>query len=226
MQTSAQISPCLPVNITLLSQDKNWLLWLHTFSFLSTTMILNLPLILFQAREFEMAILFEVPSWNTLQICAQLTATICSCYCYLSCFRHNYMFSCPPTPQQGDTISVYRLTQSPTDTYSMPFISIVGVCNWLFTIDTHDSWNVIRPLPISIFLSPLDTVCCHLFSVQASSNYPLCCAKVLPLLKMFTLFCFAFSHFIFRGIRKHWSCFCLVHWHCPFWELLHVMLLI
>ena len=44
---------------------------------------LNLPLILFQAREFEMAILFGGPSLNTLQICTQLTATTCSCYCYL-----------------------------------------------------------------------------------------------------------------------------------------------
>ena len=63
--------------------------------------------------------------------------------------KHNTSFSCFLlrttvdccfyTPQKGDTISVYKRTQRPTDTYSMPFISIVGVCNWLFTIDPHDS---------------------------------------------------------------------------------------
>lgn len=60
---------------------------------LSTTMILHLPLILFQAKEFYMAILFEVRSWNTLQIGAQLSATTCSCYCCLSHFLCNHTFS-------------------------------------------------------------------------------------------------------------------------------------
>ena len=121
-----------------------------------------------------MAILFEVPSWNTLQICAQLTATICSCYCHLSCFRHNYMFSCPPpTPQKSDTISVYRRTQRPTDTYSIPFISIAGVCNWLSTIDTHDSWNITRALPYPSSSAPWTQSAATFFSLQASSNYPL-----------------------------------------------------
>ena len=46
-------------------------------------MTLNQHLILFQAREFEMAILFEGPSLNTLQICMQFSATKCSGYCYL-----------------------------------------------------------------------------------------------------------------------------------------------
>jgi len=55
--------------------------------------------------------------------------------------------------------------------YSMPFISIVGVCNWLFTIDPHDSWNVTRPLPYPSSLAPWTLL--PPFYEQASSSYPL-----------------------------------------------------
>ena len=60
----------------------------------------------------------------------------------------------------------------PTDTYSIPFISIVGVCNWLSTIDTHDSWNITRTLHPSSS-APWTQSAATFFSVQASSNYPL-----------------------------------------------------
>ena len=85
MQTSPHISPFLPVkhrtsfSCFLLRTTVDCCGYTLSTS-LSTNMTLNLPLILFQAREFEMAILFEVPSWNRLQICAQLTASKCSCY--------------------------------------------------------------------------------------------------------------------------------------------------
>ena len=115
-----------------------------------------------------MAILFEVPSWNTLQICAQLTATTCSCYCQSVLFPSQLYVLIPP---KSDTISVCIWTQRPTDTYSMPFISIVGVYNWLFTIDPHDSWNVTRPLPYPSSLAPWTLL--PPFYEQASSNYPL-----------------------------------------------------
>ena len=78
-----------------------------------------------------------------------------------------------PPPQKSDTISVYRRTQRPTDTYSIPFISIVGVCNWLSTIDTHDSWNITRALPYPSSSAPWTQSAATFFSLQASSNYPL-----------------------------------------------------
>ena len=140
MQTSAHTSPCLSVK-----QDNSWLLWLHTFYFmiLNYSMILNLSLLLFQARESEMA------SWNTLQICANLrpphasAVAICPVSFTIICFYASPSISQPPAPQ-SETTSAYRRT----DRHLLHVVHFDhGGCNWLCTIDSHDSWNVSCPLP-------------------------------------------------------------------------------
>ena len=58
----------------------------------------------------------------------QLTATTCSCCCYLSCFLYNHMFSCLPLSQPPLPKAKRHLyTDGQTDTHSMQFIPIVGV---------------------------------------------------------------------------------------------------
>ena len=46
-----------------------------------------------------------------LQICAQLMATTCFCYCYLSCCHYNHIFPSSPRHKKRQTISVYALTK-------------------------------------------------------------------------------------------------------------------
>ena len=185
MQTSAHIFPCLPVKH---NTSFSWLLLETTVDFcgytlsisLSTTMILNLLLILFQAREFEMAILFEVPSWNTLQICAQLIATTCSCCCYLSSFLYNHKFSRPHPPgkkkkkkKEKRHLHVYLYTDGHTDRQTLtPYRSFqLWGYNWLCTVDPHDSWNQTCPLPYPS--SPASWTLLSLLSEQDSRNISL-----------------------------------------------------
>ena len=99
MQTSTHISPCLPAkhntsfSCVFLKTIVDCCGYTLSLS-LSTTTILNLSLIYFQAKEFEIGILFfEVLSWKTLQFCAQLTVTTSSCYYQYPCFLYNKMFS-------------------------------------------------------------------------------------------------------------------------------------
>ena len=104
MQTSTHISPCLPAkhntsfSCVFLKTIVDCCGYTLSLS-LSTTTILNLSLIYFQAKEFEIGILFfEVLSRKTLQFCAQLTVTTSSCYYQYPCFLYNKMFSRLPPP--------------------------------------------------------------------------------------------------------------------------------
>ena len=145
MGTSARISPCLPIkhntsfSCVLLKTTVDCCGYTLSIS-LSTTMILNLRLILLQAREFEMAILFEVLSRNTLQICVQLTATTCSRYCYLSFSLYDHLFSHPQPPPPSKKAKRHLYTEGHTDRHLLQAVhSDRGGCNWLCTIDPHDS---------------------------------------------------------------------------------------
>ena len=128
-------------------------------------MILNPPLILFQARESE------IPSWNTLQICANLrpphtpvVATICPVSFTIVCF---YAASPLPTPlPQSETTSVYRRT----DRHLLQAVNFDrGGCNWLCIIDPHDSWNVLVHYHIHL-AQPLGH-CCHLFPYRIHATF-------------------------------------------------------
>ena len=56
----------------------------------------------------------------------QLTATTCSCCCYLSCFLYKHMFLCLPLSQPAlPKAKRYLYTDGNADTYSIQFISIV-----------------------------------------------------------------------------------------------------
>ena len=89
-----------------------------------------------------MAILFKVPSWNTLQISAQLT---CSCYRYLSCFLYNHIFwRSNPLQKKSETLSIYR--QPDRHLLHAVHFDRRG-CSWPCTIDPHDSCTVTCPLP-------------------------------------------------------------------------------
>ena len=58
----------------------------------------------------------------------QLTTTTCSCCFYLSCFLYNHMFLCLPLSQPPLPKAKRHLyTDGNVDTYSIQFISIVGV---------------------------------------------------------------------------------------------------
>ena len=137
-------------------------------------MILH-PLILFQVREFEMAMLFEVLSGNTLQFCAQLTATTYSSYRYLSCFLYNLMFWPPPLPpakktkqkqqqkttktKQSKKLTVYLYTDGNTDTHTLaPSSSFQSWGSQLALY--HQSTRFLKynlSATISVFPSLLDT---------------------------------------------------------------------
>ena len=105
---------------------------------LSTTTILNVPLIFFQAKEFEIGILFfELLSWNTLQFCAQLTVTTCSCYYQYPCFLYNKMFSDAPPPSPGKKIQVISGRQTDRQTLT-PHAGIVGVA--IMTLHHQSTW--------------------------------------------------------------------------------------
>ena len=98
----------------------------------------------------------------------QLTATTCSCCCYLSCFLYNHVFMPPPllTPTpQSETTSVYRRKRR----HLLHAVYLDrGGCNWLCIIDPHDSWNVTCPLPCTS--SPASWTLLSPLSVQDSSN--------------------------------------------------------
>ena len=126
-------------------------------------MILNLPLILFQARESEM------PSWNILQICANLrpphapVVAICPVSFTIICFyaspSHN-----PHSPKRND-IRIQKNWQTLLHAVYLDR----GGCYWLCIIDPHDSWNVNCPLPCTS--SPASwTLLSWPLSAQDSSN--------------------------------------------------------
>ena len=127
MQTSAHISPCSPAKHNT-SFSCFFLKTIvdccgYTLSLsVSTTTIRNVPLIYFQAKELEIGILFfEVLSCNTMQFCAQLTVTTCSCYYQFPCFLYNKMFSRPPPRKKSKRhLAVYRRTHRQTDRYLLP----------------------------------------------------------------------------------------------------------
>ena len=139
MQTSAHISPCLPAKHNT-SFSCFFLKTIvdccgYTLSLsLSTTTLLNVPLIYFQAKRFEIGILFfDVLSWKTLQFCAQLTVTTCSCYYQFPCFLYNKMFSRPPPPP-GKKSKWY-----PADRQTLtPHAGIVGVA--IMTLHHQSTW--------------------------------------------------------------------------------------
>ena len=93
----------------------------------------------------------------------QLTATICSCCCYLSCFLYNHLFLCPLPPSK--TTSVYKRTDR--HLLHAAHFDRSG-CNWLCTIDPHGSWNVSCPLPYPS--SPASWTLLSPLSVQDSRN--------------------------------------------------------
>ena len=120
MQTSAHISPCSPAKHNT-SFSRFFLKTIvdccgYTLSLsLSTTAIRYVPLIVFQVKEFEIGILFsEVLSWNTLQFCAQLMVTTCSCYSQFPFFLYNKMFSRPPPRKKIQAISGCKQTDTLT----------------------------------------------------------------------------------------------------------------
>ena len=179
MQTSTHISPCLPAKHNT-SFSCFFLKTIvdccgYTLSLsLSTTTILNEPLIYFQAKGFEIGILFfEVLSWKILQFCAQLTVTTSSCYYQYPCFLYNKMFSRPPPPGK----KIQAISGRQTDTY--PPCGDRGGCNNDFASSIHMIPEIIRNFSttISIFPSFLDTVVTsfrtgltqHFFKWQVSS---------------------------------------------------------
>ena len=100
----------------------------------------------------------------------QLTATTCSCCCYLSCFLYNHMFLClplsqPPLPEAKQ----HLYTDGRTDRHLLyaVYLDRRG-CYWFCIIDPHDSWNVNCPLPCTS--SPASWKLLSLLSVQDSSN--------------------------------------------------------
>ena len=117
-----------------------------------------------------MAILLKVPSWNTLQIEVQLLATTCSSYYYLICFLHNHMI--PPTtppPKKPNDIFIHCQMNTQTDTNLLHGVHFDrGGCNWVCTIDPHDSWTVTCPLPYPSY--PASWILLSPFSVQDSRN--------------------------------------------------------
>ena len=157
MQTSAHTSPCPPVKqhffFLLLAQGNSWLLWLHTFYFIkhNYSMMLNLPLILFQARESEM------PSWNILQICANLrpphapVVAICPVSFTIICF-----YASPsPNPHSPKRNDICILTDRQTLTPWFSFRSW-----WLILALHHRStWFLKCNLSTTMYVFPslLDT---------------------------------------------------------------------
>ena len=144
MQTSAHISPCSPAKHNT-SFSCFFLKTIvdccgYTLSLsLSTNTIRNVPLIFFQAKEFEIGILFfEVLSWNTLQFCAQLTVTTCSCYYQFPCFLSNNMFSPPPEEKSKRYPAVYRRTHRQTDRHLPPHAGIVGLA--IMALHHQSTW--------------------------------------------------------------------------------------
>ena len=181
MQTSAHISPCSPAK-----HDTSFRCFFlktivdccgYTLSLsLSTTTILNVPLIFNQAKEFEIAFLFlEVLSWNTLHFGAQLTATTCSCYCHLPCSLYNKMFSRPLEKKSMRYPAVYRRTHRQTDRHLPPPPSIQGSWgfqSWLCTIKPHDSTTIfIFPSLFNSAVTSFRTgLTQHFFKWQVSSQ--------------------------------------------------------
>ena len=173
MQTSAHISPCSPAKhgtsfrcffLKTIVDCCGFTLSLS----LSTTTILNVPLIFNQAKEFEIVFLFlEVLSWNTLHFGAQLTATTCSCYCHLPCFLYNKMFSRPLGKKSMRYPAVYRRTHRQTDRHlppPAPLSGIVGVA--IMALHHQTTWfhyHIHLPQPLEL--------CCHLFPQRTHATF-------------------------------------------------------
>ena len=123
------------------------------------------PLSIFQAKGFEIGILFfEVLSWKILQFCAQLTVTTSSCYYQYPCFLYNKMFSRPPPPEK-------RSKRYPADRQTLtPHAGIVGVA--IMTLHHQSTWflksYVTFPLPYPS--SPASWTLLLPLSVQDSHN--------------------------------------------------------
>ena len=131
-------------------------------------MILNLPLIHFQPWEFEKAILFKVPLWNTL---ANLSRTYGHHMLPLLLFNlfPSQSHVKPPTPPPKKANDVYIQMDTQTDTHLLHGVHFDrGGCNWVCTIDPHDSWTVICPLPYPSY--PASWILLSPFSVRYSRN--------------------------------------------------------
>ena len=128
----------------------------------------------FQAKEFEISILFfEVLSRNTLQFCAQLTVTTSSCYYQFPCFLYNKTFSHPPPPPVKKSKrypAVYRRTHRQTDRDTYPPCWDRGGCNNGFASSIHMIPEMYVAFPLPYPCSPASWTLLLPLSVQDSHN--------------------------------------------------------
>ena len=176
MQTSAHISPCSPAKHNT-SFSCFFLKTIvdccgYTLSLsLSTTTIRNVPLTFFQAKEFEIGILFfEVLSWNTLQFCAQLTVTTSSCYYQFPCFLYNKTFSRTPEKKSKRYPAVYRRTHRQTERDTYPPCGDRGGCNNGFASSIHMIPEMYVTFPLPYPSSPASWTLLLPLSIQDSHN--------------------------------------------------------
>ena len=95
--------------------------------------------------------------------------TTCSRHYYLTCFLYNDMLTPSPLSHKKPNNTCIQM-ETQTDTHLLHGVHFDrGGCNWVCTIDSHDSWTVTCPLPYPSFPASW-TQCCHLFSVQESRN--------------------------------------------------------
>ena len=73
---------------------------------------------------------FVKGAFMKLQICAQLMATTCSCYCYLSCFRYNHIL--PPSPQKKKKSKRYLHSLWRKD--NARNVSFLNLSRWQFNL--------------------------------------------------------------------------------------------
>ena len=131
-------------------------------------MILNLPLIHLQAREFEMAILLK---GAFMKYIANLSVTYghhMLPLLLLNLFPSQSHVNPPPlSPKKPNHICIEMDTQ--TDTHLLHGVHFDrGGCNCLCTIDPHDSWTVTCPLPYPSY--PASWTLLSPFAVQDSHN--------------------------------------------------------
>ena len=174
MQTFAHISPSSPAKLNT-SFSCFFLKTIvdccgYTLSLsLSTTTIRNVPLIFFQAKEFEIGILFfEVLSWNAMQFCAQLRSPHAP---VTTSFPVSFTIRCyhpPPGKKSKRYPAVYRRTHRQRDTY-LP-CGDRGGCNNGFASSMHMTPEMYVAFPLPYPCSPASWTLLLPLSVQDSHN--------------------------------------------------------
>ena len=131
-------------------------------------MILNLPLIHFQHREFEMAILLKDAFMKYI---ANLSATYGHHMLPLLLLNlfpsQSHVNPQPLSPKKPNDICIEMDTQTDTHLLHGVHFDRRG-CNWVCTIDPQDSWTVTFPLPYPSY--PASWTVLSPFSVQDSHN--------------------------------------------------------